>query len=820
MVPAASASAAPSGFSDAMDVPGGDVWSVTTAGSANAVAVSSAPFASFPRAGGSYVVLSTGNAADVVGGSPDTFLSTELGAASGADGNDLSQLLLELTPPAEATCLAVDFQFLSEEYPEYVGSEYNDIFTAELGESHFEFEGSQVIARNNFAYDSDGNFISINTVLGFHDATGTAMDGTTDPLVAVTPLETDINTGRVTAIFSIQDIGDSIYDSAVLLDNFRWLYGENCERTVASLSDSDGDGLPDDWEENGIDYDGDGDVEVDLAALGADSQRADIFLEIDWMEKPPTCLLFLCWGAKNFSPDRAALGDVVDAFAAAPYDNPDGSTGITLHLDAGIHSPGANLGGGNPVAWVGNLGSTAGGVYDWTAFESLKEANFASLRSDVFHYVVYADRYGGGDSSGISRGIPGADLVVADGAWSGGFTRIQERGTLMHELGHNLDLKHGGVDHTTYQYDSAYRSVMNYLYQLVGLTPGARLDYSRGAPFDDWANIRFDGGSIGDLGETAPILATEDDIEITPEIANELDIAAIDGDGAIEVLGPNVFGAGRAGQVVNVRVINPGSSRQTYTVNGSVAGLRVPSVDVTVDAASTRDTALVFDASALSAGEVELLISLDSEALGDGIDDATAVLTGLDLTDSEVRDGLAADAAAAALYDEPPASSVLATLTELSDGNEQPEPTATNTPSPEPTPSPASTGEVKAFLQLSALTVSPGETLELTGTGFPAQADVRVELHSTPKLLGTTVTSASGAFVLEVTVPASTTPGQHSIVVRAESVTVSTPLTVSAASSLAASGSDMAPWVALLGMMFVGVGGSLVATQTGRRARS
>ena len=202
---------------------------------------------------------------------------------------------------------------------------------------------------DDFAYDSDGNFVSINTVLGFQDASGTRMDGTTAPLVAVTPIETDIDTGRVTVFLSIQDIGDSIYDSAVLVDNFRWLYGSNCERTVVTLTDSDGDSLPDEWETNGIDYDGDGSAEVDLVGLGASPHRADLFLEIDSMEKKPTCLLFLCWGARSFAPDRAALQDLVDAFAAAPYTNPNGTTGITVHVDAGIHSPGTPSAGGNSI---------------------------------------------------------------------------------------------------------------------------------------------------------------------------------------------------------------------------------------------------------------------------------------------------------------------------------------------------------------------------------------------------------------------------------------------------------------------------------------
>lgn len=666
-VPITAANAAPTAFTDALDIAGGAVFATSTVGSPASILASGSSLGSFPRAGGDYVIMSTGDASQVVGGTPSDFISTNLGVGGSADGNDLTQLSLELTPASGATCLAFDFQFLSEEYPEYVGSSYNDIFTAELGESRFDLDGSQVIAPNNFAYDSEGNFISINTVLGFQDASGTRMDGTTDPLVAVTPIETDINTGRVKVFLSIQDIGDSIYDSAVLVDNFRWLYGSNCERTVGTLTDSDGDSLPDEWETNGIDYDGDGTAEVDLAALGANPQRADLFLEIDWMEKPPTCLLFLCWGALSFAPDRAALQDMVDAFAAAPYTNPNGTTGVTVHIDAGTHSPGTLTGGGNSIPRTSSLGSSSGGTYNWTAFEAVKQANFASLRRDVFHYVVYADRYGGSNSSGISRGIPAGDLIVSDGPWSdwGGFTRIQERGTLMHELGHNLDLKHGGIDSTTYQNDPVYRSVMNYLYQLVGLPPGSVLDYSRGTPFNDWANLRFDGGSIGDLGESAPVIETVQDEELTQEIAADLDAAAVPGDGSLEVLGPNVFGAGEPGQVVHVRVSNPGSSAQEYVVSASVGAVAAPSIAASVAAYSSVEVPVTFDASTLGLGEVAFSAALTSQTLAAEVDSATGVVTGIDTGDPQVSDGLAQDAANAAASDEPPPAVVLKTVEDL-----------------------------------------------------------------------------------------------------------------------------------------------------------
>lgn len=53
-----------------------------------------------------------------------------------------------------------------------------------------------------------------------------------------------------------------------------------------TLLDTDGDGLPDVWEKEGLDYDGDGKIDVDLPAMGADPNIPDIFVEVDWMVRP------------------------------------------------------------------------------------------------------------------------------------------------------------------------------------------------------------------------------------------------------------------------------------------------------------------------------------------------------------------------------------------------------------------------------------------------------------------------------------------------------------------------------------------------------
>jgi hypothetical protein len=58
-----------------------------------------------------------------------------------------------------------------------------------------------------------------------------------------------------------------------------------------------------------------------------------------------------------------------------------------------------------------------------------------------------------------------------------------------------------------------------------------------------------------------------------------------------------------------------------------------------------------------------------------------------------------------------------------------------------------------------------GGTVTVSGGGFAASTELTIELHSTPVLLGTTTTDASGNYSAVVTIPVDTAPGAHSLVV-------------------------------------------------------
>ncbi|MCP4168872.1 MAG: hypothetical protein GY759_23660 [Chloroflexi bacterium] len=102
----------------------------------------------------------------------------------------------------------------------------------------------------------------------------------------------------------------------------------------------------------------------------------------------------------------------------------------------------------------------------------------------VFHYAILGhDLLCVGDPtcpniSGIGD-LPGEDFMVTFGGWNPtSVNRTSEGGTFMHELGHTLDLTHGGSDHIHNKPN--YLSIMNYSFQLGNIIPRP-LDYSRWA---------------------------------------------------------------------------------------------------------------------------------------------------------------------------------------------------------------------------------------------------------------------------------------------------------------------------------------------------
>lgn len=146
--------------------------------------------------------------------------------------NDSTNVKLQIRVPTNAQSFSYQFKFYSAEFPEWVCTSYNDFYLALLQSA-----APGIPLDTNISFDGQGNPFSVNN--GFFDVcaptgchtcpdgvaelVGTGMEGgvgggskwlTTD--APIVPGET------ITIELMVFDVGDSAWDSLVLLDNFHW----------------------------------------------------------------------------------------------------------------------------------------------------------------------------------------------------------------------------------------------------------------------------------------------------------------------------------------------------------------------------------------------------------------------------------------------------------------------------------------------------------------------------------------------------------------------------------------------------------------------
>ena len=233
----------------------------------------------------------------------------------------------------------------------------------------------------------------------------------------------------------------------------------------------------------------------------------DIYLEIDWMD--------------GHKPNSAALQDVKDSFLNAP--TPPGP--IQLHIDDSEmilpHSLSTRfLGENSPVDANGDeMPGHEGGVglvqyrekYFGTADErdkdvipgtddSWRDYDF-DRKKQVFHYALFVhspQEINYVKASGLAE-FEGDDFMISLGMFSEFVgSRDQQAGAVMHELGHNLGLDHGGNDATNCK--PSYLSVMSYSRQFSNYLDRP-LDYSRS---NNTGSFMIDQTQINERAGTGP----------------------------------------------------------------------------------------------------------------------------------------------------------------------------------------------------------------------------------------------------------------------------------------------------------------------------
>lgn len=191
-----------------------------------------------PREGGRLGVLSTGWGREYnsEGGTSGQFTGPGKEWDDNGNENDVIVFSLKIRVPLNAKSFSFDFNFHSGEWPTFVGSGFNDEFTAEL-------EGE------NISFDANNKKISVNTgffdrctpgtPLGFGAGTSECTGGpdelngtgfeagsgsvTKGGATGWLTTKASVEPGSIIELeFGIWDVKDTQYDSLVLIDNFTW----------------------------------------------------------------------------------------------------------------------------------------------------------------------------------------------------------------------------------------------------------------------------------------------------------------------------------------------------------------------------------------------------------------------------------------------------------------------------------------------------------------------------------------------------------------------------------------------------------------------
>lgn len=314
-------------------------------------------------------------------------------------------------------------------------------------------------------WDSDGFIELINNIS--LTTTDLVMFGSSDFFFNPSPLNTQEWPGERASglIFEINrplkrnaNLVDTNSASDWSIGNFSTPGGPN---DVECTEDNDLDGIPDCSERLGSTFAG-----VSLYDLGARENQRDIFIELDYMNSTDEGII----------PRREALQKVVDSFALQD---------IAIHFDAGdlfdkaegINPDNFDLGGGNQVPFSAGIGMGVPSYDKRADLYTIKRENFSFSRMPIFHYMLMANSQnedGEAGSGGLGE-INANDFLISLGNWGLNSDTDADlnmlinyqASTIMHELGHNLGLLHGGYEDKNHKPN--YLSTMNYMYQLEGL---------------------------------------------------------------------------------------------------------------------------------------------------------------------------------------------------------------------------------------------------------------------------------------------------------------------------------------------------------------
>jgi hypothetical protein len=177
------------------------------------------------------VLLTTGNATDAalpndfdddVGRDLSVPGNSDLDLLSGEPTEDAAALTIHFTATSETKAIRFEFVFSSEEFPEFVGSSFNDVFAVFLDGEQISVDSQDrpfTVNNNFFLLNNSGDTSDPDTIGKTPVNFSLVYDGLTRRLVTHATLDPGIAVH--TLKFVIADASDGSFDSAVFLANLQ-----------------------------------------------------------------------------------------------------------------------------------------------------------------------------------------------------------------------------------------------------------------------------------------------------------------------------------------------------------------------------------------------------------------------------------------------------------------------------------------------------------------------------------------------------------------------------------------------------------------------